>query len=130
MTPLLTDAELVSMRAVESGSLPDVGTVYSCVKGDDGRGGFTTAGTPRPGGTVAIRVSQTGASSGGDEARSFGDRWIDDPLFDIVVPYGTTYADDDRIATGGKWFAIESVVDQSWLTAVHIIGSQSTDPNE
>jgi len=129
MSPLLTDAELSSMRATETGTLPDTGTVFQMVRVDDGRGGFTTAGTPRSGGTVACRVSQTGAASGGDTARSWRDQWVDDPLWDIVLPYGTTVQDEDRIATGGLWYAVESIVEQSWETAVHVIASQSTDPN-
>jgi hypothetical protein len=108
---VLTNAQIVRMRAVALEALPGTAVIYNNALTSDSGGGYTEAFTPRTGGTVACRVSPL--VQGGSEGEE-GDRIEADAQYIITLPATTTVETDDRIAVAGITYNVVVVRDRSW----------------
>lgn len=110
---MISAAELASLRATLTTSLPGTVTVTRSSVTSDGFGGQTEAWAAI--GTVAARVSPTGS---GSESITAGGVVAVAP-WTVTLPWGTDITERDRMAYGGQTLEVISTsTPRDWGTAV------------
>src|SRR5881394_1139630 len=111
---MLSAADLASMQATLTGSLPDSCTLVVDTDTSDNAGGSTaTPGSPV---TVACRVSPLRLTRSSKEAEIVQTgRVVEESLWTITLPAGTTIDPRYRIGHMGRTFeVVETLAPRTW----------------
>ena len=116
--PLLSTAEMTSMRAEQDGTMPDSVVIYRYTTASDGMGGQTE--TWAAVGTVTGRVAPAGRAG---EERIIAERLTAADPWVVTVPQTTTIYERDRVMIGTRTFEIEYInAHAAWETARRCFG--------
>jgi head-tail adaptor len=116
--PLLTAAEITSMRSEQSGTLPDTGVVWRYTQASDAMGGQTETWA-----ALATALCRLSPSPAGLE-RVTGERVTEIDQWTITFAQGTDVLARDKVKVGTRTFEVKSVSDHDeWETArrVHCV---------
>jgi hypothetical protein len=115
---MLSNGELVDMRADGVVSLPDVCTIMMAVESSDGMGSQLRTWSVRASG-VACRLSPMGVSASGERVSS--GRLTSSETWTLTVPAGTVLVASDRVVVDGVTYEVaEDDGARSWDLFVRV----------
>lgn len=117
---MLSAADLAGMQATLTESLPDTCTLLHDTMTSDGAGGATVASTSSA--SVACRVSPLRLTRSSKEAEIVeAARVVEESLWIITLPHGTTVDPTYRIGNGGREFeVVEALAPRTWELDVRV----------
>lgn len=122
--PSLSSAEIVAMRLVSDGPLPDVATVRRATESSDGEGGTTQTWSTIA--TIMCRVGVIGATGGQTSEEISGGQIAARSGIIITFQYNADVRSTDKVVVGGRTLEVIEPLTHSYQVGLQVIAKDVT----